>query len=41
VSKGKQMKKDLHPNMVDCTVTCACGNSFVNKALTDTLRVDI
>jgi len=35
------MKKDLHPNMIDCTVTCACGNSFVNKALTDTLRVDI
>jgi len=35
------MKKDLHPNMVDCTITCACGNSFVNKALTDTMRVDI
>jgi len=35
------MKKDLHPNMVDCTITCACGNSFQNKALTDTMRVDI
>ncbi|MEO1953101.1 MAG: 50S ribosomal protein L31 [Campylobacterales bacterium] len=35
------MKKDLHPKMVDCTITCACGNSFQNKALTDTMRVDI
>ena len=35
------MKKDLHPNFVDCTVTCACGNSFVNKAAQDTLKIDI
>jgi len=41
MSKGKKMKKDLHPNFVDCTVTCACGNSFVNKAAQDTLKIDI
>jgi len=41
VSKGKKMKKDIHPNFVDCTVTCACGNSFVNKAAQDTLKIDI
>jgi len=35
------MKKDLHPNLVDCTVTCACGNSFVNKAEKDSLKIDI
>ena len=35
------MKKDIHPKFVDCTVTCACGNSFVNKAIQDTLRIDI
>ncbi|SFV74557.1 LSU ribosomal protein L31p @ LSU ribosomal protein L31p, zinc-dependent [hydrothermal vent metagenome] len=35
------MKKNLHPNMVDCVVTCACGNSFKNKALTETVRIDI
>jgi len=35
------MKKDIHPNFVDCTVTCACGNSFVNKAAQDTLKIDI
>ena len=21
------MKKDIHPEMKDCTVTCACGNN--------------
>ena len=21
------MKKGIHPNYVDCTITCACGNS--------------
>lgn len=35
------MKKDLHPNFVDCTVTCACGNTFVNKGAQSELRVDI
>jgi len=35
------MKKDLHPEFVTCTVTCACGNSFENKASQDTLRIDI
>jgi len=35
------MKKDLHPNMIDCTVTCSCGNTFQNKALQDTLKIDI
>ncbi len=35
------MKKDLHPNFVDCTVTCACGNTFMNKAAQDTLKIDI
>jgi large subunit ribosomal protein L31 len=35
------MKKDLHPNFVECTVTCACGNTFKNKAAQDTLRIDI
>ncbi|QOP42052.1 50S ribosomal protein L31 [Sulfurimonas marina] len=35
------MKKDLHPNLVDCTVTCACGNSFVTKSQKDEMRIDI
>ncbi len=35
------MKKDLHPNLVTCTVTCACGNSFETKSQVDTMRIDI
>jgi large subunit ribosomal protein L31 len=31
------MKKDLHPEFV----TCACGNTFENKAVQDTLKIDI
>lgn len=22
------MKKGIHPEMVECTITCACGNKF-------------
>ncbi|SFV49913.1 LSU ribosomal protein L31p @ LSU ribosomal protein L31p, zinc-dependent [hydrothermal vent metagenome] len=35
------MKKDLHPELHDCTVTCACGNSFVTKSTKPSLRIDI
>ncbi|MFT5661347.1 MAG: large subunit ribosomal protein L31 [Sulfurimonas sp.] len=41
MAKGKKMKKDLHPEFVTCAVTCACGNSFENKAPQDTLKIDI
>ena len=26
------MKKDIHPNYVDITVTCSCGNKFQTKS---------
>ncbi|MEA1892496.1 MAG: 50S ribosomal protein L31 [Campylobacterota bacterium] len=35
------MKKNLHPELVTCTVTCACGNSFETKSAKDTMRIDI
>ncbi len=35
------MKKDLHPNLVTCTVTCACGNSFETKSEVDSMKIDI
>jgi large subunit ribosomal protein L31 len=35
------MRKDLHPEFVTCKVTCACGNTFENKAAQDTLEIDI
>lgn len=35
------MKKDIHPNYVECKVSCACGNSFVTRSNKPELRLDI
>lgn len=35
------MKKDIHPNYVDCSVTCTCGNKFETRATTAKISTDI
>jgi large subunit ribosomal protein L31 len=35
------MKADIHPDYVECKVTCACGVSFTTHATTPSLHVDI
>ena len=35
------MKQGIHPNYIDCTVTCGCGNSFVTRSTKPTLAVEI
>jgi len=35
------MKKEIHPTLGTCTVTCACGNTFETKSQKDELRIDI
>ncbi len=35
------MKQGIHPNYVEATVTCACGNTFTTRSTKPTLRVDI
>ena len=35
------MKKEIHPEFVECKVTCACGNTFTTKSNKDEIRVDI
>lgn len=35
------MKKDIHPEYIECTVTCACGNTFKTKSNKSEIRVDI
>lgn len=35
------MKKDIHPQFVECKVMCACGNNFVTMSNKSELRVDI
>ncbi len=35
------MKKDIHPNYVECKVSCACGNSFETMSTVSEMRIDI
>jgi large subunit ribosomal protein L31 len=35
------MKKDLHPELLECQVSCACGNAFTIKSPSATLRLDV
>jgi large subunit ribosomal protein L31 len=35
------MKADIHPNYVDCVVTCACGNTFQTRSTRPEIRVEI
>jgi len=35
------MKADIHPNYVDCNVTCACGNKFVTRCAVEKMHIDI
>ena len=39
--KGQEMKKEIHPEFVECKVTCACGNTFTTKSNKSEIRVDI
>lgn len=35
------MKKDIHPEYVECTVSCACGNTFRSRSNKSEIKVDI
>ena len=35
------MKKGIHPDYVECTVRCSCGNTFTTRSTKPELRVDI
>jgi large subunit ribosomal protein L31 len=35
------MKQGIHPKYLDCTVKCACGNTFQTRATVAELKVDI
>ena len=35
------MKANIHPNYVEATVTCACGNTFKTKSTTDKINVEV
>jgi large subunit ribosomal protein L31 len=35
------MKPGIHPDYVEATVTCACGNTFVTRSTEPSLRTDL
>ena len=35
------MKKNIHPNYVEATVTCACGNTFKTKSTEENIQVEV
>ncbi len=35
------MKKGIHPNYTESTVSCACGNSFKTLSIRPVLKVDV
>jgi len=36
-----EMKANIHPNYVESTVTCACGNTFKTMSTTDKISVEV
>ena len=35
------MRKDIHPDYVECKVKCACGNEFVTRTNKAEMSIDI
>jgi large subunit ribosomal protein L31 len=35
------MRKDIHPSYTECSVTCACGNTFETKTNKKEMSIDI
>ena len=35
------MKKGIHPEYLDCNVTCSCGNTFKTRSTKKEIRVEI
>ena len=35
------MKKDIHPEYMEATVRCSCGNTFITRATKPELRVEL
>ena len=35
------MKTDIHPDYVECTVSCGCGEQFTTHAAVSEIRVEV
>jgi large subunit ribosomal protein L31 len=41
MNRGEIMKKGIHPEYHECTVTCACGATFQTGSVKKEMKVDI
>ncbi len=39
--RGESMKQGIHPDYKECKVTCACGNTFMTKSVSEEMRLDV
>jgi len=35
------MKTEIHPNYVECTVTCSCGNTFTTRSTRPEIHAEL
>ena len=35
------MKNDIHPDYIECTVRCSCGNTFTTRSTVPELRAEL
>jgi large subunit ribosomal protein L31 len=35
------MKAEIHPEYIECSVSCACGNKFTTRATQDAIKIEI
>jgi large subunit ribosomal protein L31 len=38
---GTTLKEKIHPNYKESKVSCACGESFLTRSTTPTIKIDI
>lgn len=41
MAEGEKMKKNIHPEVKDATVTCACGATFKTKSTKEDIFVEV
>lgn len=39
--QGTEMKTDIHPDYVETTVTCSCGNTFTTHSTVPSMSVEL
>ena len=41
IAEVNELKKDIHPNYYDVTISCACGNKIETRSTKEEIHLDI